>query len=236
MASDAMQPSASMTAATAAGTAADGPPAKKKRGSSGLPRGVIRTGSTKIKFQGRINYKPPDSSRGQLRGIGTFDTAEEAGLAVAEAEEKLKEQGPEAVWPEPARTNEHKRGEVRPMPNHHQHSSLTLSTTRICRRHLRSARRRGAGARTPQRSQPSPTYPQRVLRLGRHSTGRLQVRRPTRPSAPCHQPLKRSATSTWQPSWLLMARARSLRRPFLLRNRSARGMGCVCALLVCPSV
>ena len=235
MASDAMQPSASMTAATAAGTAADGPPAKKKRGSSGLPRGVSQTGSSK--FQGRINYMPPGSRRGQQRGIGTFDTAEEAGLAVAEAEAKLKEQGPEAVWPEPARTNKHKRGEVRPMPNHHQHSSLTLSTTRICRRHLRSARRRGAGARTPQRSQPSPTYPQRVLRLGRHSTGRLQVRRPTRPSAPCHQPLKRSATSTWQPSWLLMARARSLRRPFLLRNRSARGMVCVvCALLVCPSV
>ena len=125
---------------------------------------------------------PPGSRRGQQRGIGTFDTAEEAGLAVAEAEAKLKEQGPEAVWPEPARTNKHKRGEVRPMPNHHQHSSLTLSTTRICRRHLRSARRRGAGARTPQRSQPSPTYPQRVLRLGRHSTGRLEVRRPTRPS------------------------------------------------------
>ena len=122
MASDAMQPSASMTAATAAGTAADGPPAKKKRGSSGLPRGVSQTGSSK--FQGRINYMPPGSRRGQQRGIGTFDTAEEAGLAVAEAEAKLKEQGPEAVWPEPARTNKHKRGEVRPMPNHHQHSSL----------------------------------------------------------------------------------------------------------------
>ena len=129
MASDAMQPSASMTAATAAGTAADGPPAKKKRGSSGLPRGVSQTGSSK--FQGRINYMPPGSRRGRQRGIGTFDTAEEAELAVAEAEAKLKEQGPEAVWPEPARTNKHKRGEVRPMPNHHQHSSLTLSTTRI---------------------------------------------------------------------------------------------------------
>ena len=116
MASDAMQPSASMTAATAAGTAADGPPAKKKRGSSGLPRGVTQTGSSK--FQGRINYKPPGSRRGQQRNIGTFDTAEEAGLAVVEAEAKLKEQGSEAVWPEPARTNEHKRGEVRPMPNH----------------------------------------------------------------------------------------------------------------------
>jgi hypothetical protein len=105
-----------MTAATAAGTAADGPPAKKKRGSSGLPRGVTQTGSSK--FQGRINYKPPGSRRGQQRNIGTFDTAEEAGLAVVEAEAKLKEQGSEAVWPEPARTNEHKRGEVRPMPNH----------------------------------------------------------------------------------------------------------------------
>ena len=114
-----MQPSASMTAATAAGTAADGPPAKKKRGSSGLPRGVSQTGSSK--FQGRINYMPPGSRQ---RGIGTFDTAEEAGLAVAEAEAKLKEQGPEAVWPEPARTNKHKRGEVRPMPNHHQQSLL----------------------------------------------------------------------------------------------------------------
>ena len=79
-----------MTAATAAGTAADGPPAKKKRGSSGLPRGVTQTGSTK--FQGRINYKPPGSHRGQQRAIGTFDTAEEAGLAVAEAEAKLKAQ------------------------------------------------------------------------------------------------------------------------------------------------
>ena len=126
MASDAMQPSASMTAATAAGTAADGPPAKKKRGSSGLPRGVSQTGSSK--FQGRINYMPPGSRRGQQRGIGTFDTAEEAGLAVAEAEAKLKEQGPEAVWPEPARTNKHKRGEMRPMPNHHTPPALLTYT------------------------------------------------------------------------------------------------------------
>ena len=29
------------------------------------------------------------------------------------------------------------------MPNHHQHSSFTLSTTRICRRHLQTARRWG---------------------------------------------------------------------------------------------
>ena len=81
-----------------------------------------------------------------------------------------------------------------------------------CRLHLRSARRRGAGACTARRSPPRPTYPPRTLRLGRHSMVRLQVRRPTRPSASCHQPSKRSATSTWQRSWLRVARARSLRR------------------------
>ena len=101
--------------ATAAGTSADGPPAKKKRGSSGNPRGVIETSSGK--FQGRVNYKPPGVSKGQLRGIGTFDTPEEAGQAVTTAEAKLKAEGPDAVWPEQARTNLHKRGEVRPMPN-----------------------------------------------------------------------------------------------------------------------
>ena len=91
--------------ATAAGTSADGPPAKKKRGSSGNPRGVIETSSGK--FQGRVNYKPPGVSKGQLRGIGTFDTPEEAGQAVTAAEAKLKAEGPDAVWPEQARTNLH---------------------------------------------------------------------------------------------------------------------------------
>ena len=115
--------------ATAAGTSADGPPAKKKRGSSGNPRGVIETSSGK--FQGRVNYKPPGVSKGQLRGIGTFDTPEEAGQAVTAAEAKLKAEGPDAVWPEQARTNLHKRGEVRPMPNPTSTSSFTLATTRI---------------------------------------------------------------------------------------------------------
>ena len=49
-------------------------------------------------------------SIGRLRGIGTFDTPEEAGQAVAAAEAKLKAEGPEAVWPDPGRTNLHKRG------------------------------------------------------------------------------------------------------------------------------
>ena len=50
--------------ATAAGTAADGPPARarKKRGSNGYPRGVQET--TSGKFQARVNYKPPDQKQG----------------------------------------------------------------------------------------------------------------------------------------------------------------------------
>ena len=97
---------------TGAAASVDGPPAKNKRGSSGLPRGVIKT--TSGKFQGRVNYKPGGVKRGSLRGVGTFDTAEDAGRAVADAEAKLEVEGPEAVWTELARANQHKRGEVRP--------------------------------------------------------------------------------------------------------------------------
>ena len=89
-----MQPSASMTAATShllrARPLMDRRPRRREAAAAfRARRGVIRTGSTKSKFQGRINYKPPDSGRGRQRAIGTFDTAEEAGLAVAEAEAKL---------------------------------------------------------------------------------------------------------------------------------------------------
>ena len=51
---------------TGAAASVDGPPAKNKRGSSGLPRGVIKT--TSGKFQGRVNYKPGGVKRGSLRG------------------------------------------------------------------------------------------------------------------------------------------------------------------------
>ena len=95
-------------AGPAEGTAADGPPRKKPKGSKGLPRGVTATSSGK--YQGRANYKAPGETKGIQRNVGTFATAEEAGLAVAEAEAKLKAN--EAVWAEPARKNEHKRGEV----------------------------------------------------------------------------------------------------------------------------
>ena len=95
-------------AGAADSTAADGSLRKRPRSSNGYPRGVSKT--TSGKFQGRTNYKPPGEKRGIQRNVGTFDTAEEAGQAVADAEAKLKA-GSE-VWTEPSRKNEHKRGEV----------------------------------------------------------------------------------------------------------------------------
>ena len=110
----------------AAGLTADGPPAKKKKVSKGLPRGVTET--TSGKFQGRANYKAPGAKRGIQRHVGTFDTAEEAGQAVADAEVKLKAEGEGSVWTGPARKNEHRRGEVRCHDSahhsaHHHHCS-----------------------------------------------------------------------------------------------------------------
>ena len=214
--------------ATAAGTSADGPPAKKKRGSSGNPRGVIETSSGK--FQGRVNYKPPGVSKGQLRGIGTFDTPEEAGQAVTAAEAKLKAEGPDAVWPEQARTNLHKRGEVRPMPNPTSTSSFTLATTRILQAPPpKRATARRWGVYSTEKSAKANLSAEDFE--GRQSTARLQVRRPTRPSASCHQPSKRSATSTWQRSWLRVARARSLRRLRWSRLCRVAGQSCLPVLL-----
>ena len=131
--------------ATAAGTAADGPPARarKKRGSNGHPRGVQET--TSGKFQARVNYKPPDQKQGHLRGIGTFDTAEEAGQAVVAAEATLKaEWGSKPSGPYrhgPTATSVARC--VNPASTTQPASSPT-SHPRICRRHLRNARPRGA--------------------------------------------------------------------------------------------
>ena len=99
---------AGAAAGAADSTAADGSLRKRPRSSNGYPRGVSKT--TSGKFQGRTNYKPPGEKRGIQRNVGTFDAAEEAGQAVADAEAKLKA-GSE-VWTEPSRKNEHKRGEV----------------------------------------------------------------------------------------------------------------------------
>ena len=92
---------AGAAAGAADSTAADGSLRKRPRSSNGYPRGVSKT--TSGKFQGRTNYKPPGEKRGIQRNVGTFDAAEEAGQAVADAEAKLKA-GSE-VWMEPSRKN-----------------------------------------------------------------------------------------------------------------------------------
>ena len=56
----------------AAGLTADGPPAKKKKVSKGLPRGVTET--TSDKFQGRANYRAQSAKRDNQRHVGKFDT------------------------------------------------------------------------------------------------------------------------------------------------------------------
>jgi len=85
------------------------PQRKRKRGSSGLPRGVqpVQGGQ---KYLARASYKPPGATKNEQRHIGTFATVEEAEAAVAEAEAKLR--AGVSAWDEPARKNEHKRGEV----------------------------------------------------------------------------------------------------------------------------
>ena len=89
----------------AMGMATGGPPLKKARGSSGLPRGVSKT--TSGKFQARAPYTPPGGTRAQQRNVGTFETVEEAEQAAAVAKANPN------YWTEAARKNEHKRGQVR---------------------------------------------------------------------------------------------------------------------------
>ena len=56
---------------------------RKPRGSSGLPKGVTKSGS---KYQARVNYKPEGKTRKELRGLGSFDSVEQAEQAVARDE------------------------------------------------------------------------------------------------------------------------------------------------------
>ena len=59
---------------------------RKPRGSSGLPKGVTKSGS---KYQARVNYKPEGKTRKELRGVGSFDSVEQAEQAVAAAYARL---------------------------------------------------------------------------------------------------------------------------------------------------
>ena len=80
---------------------------------------------------------------------GTFATEEEAAAAVIAAEEQLK--AGNDPWQQPARKNQHARGDVR--DRHVRRYTATLSPVlcvpfvlRGCRRRLRSARRRAGTA------------------------------------------------------------------------------------------
>ena len=97
-------------------TAQEEPP--KKKGSKGLPKGVIEVPNRKKgappSYQARVNVVPagmPPGTKKKPRGLGTFATEEEAGARVAAAEAQLK--AGICPWAEEERKNKHKRGEVR---------------------------------------------------------------------------------------------------------------------------
>ena len=140
----------------------------------------------------------------------------------------LKEQGPEAVWPEPARTNEHKRGEVRPiLPNHHQHSAFTLSTTRAS-----AARRAPPERATARRWGVYTTEKSAKSNLSAEGFEAWKAQHGTPAGAdaetdPTFGPMPSTIEEVSNNHmaallWLLVARVRSLSRPFLLL-RGSRG-------------
>ena len=59
---------------------------RTQRGSSGLPKGVTKSGK---KYQARINYRPEGKVKKELRGLGSFDSVEQAVQAVAAARAAL---------------------------------------------------------------------------------------------------------------------------------------------------
>ena len=63
---------------------------RAQRGSSGLPSGISKKGK---RFQARLCYVPTGGTKKELRGVGTFETVEEAVAALAEAQRKFKEGG-----------------------------------------------------------------------------------------------------------------------------------------------
>ena len=68
---------------------------RAQRGSSGLPSGISKKGK---RFQARLCYVPTGGTKKELRGVGTFETVDEAVAALAEAQRKFKEGGAAAVW------------------------------------------------------------------------------------------------------------------------------------------
>ena len=92
--------------------AVDEGPAKKK-GSKGLPKGIIEHRSSKL--QARLSYKGEDGKTKQKSIPGLFDDIPAAVAAQAAAYQVLSSAGPLAVWPNDGGTKpaRNKRGEVR---------------------------------------------------------------------------------------------------------------------------
>ena len=87
-------------------------PAKKK-GSKGLPKGIIEHRSSKL--QARLSYKGEGGKTKQKFIPGLFDDIPAAVAAQAAAYQVLSSAGPLAVWPNDGGTKpaRNKRGEVR---------------------------------------------------------------------------------------------------------------------------
>ena len=90
--------------------AVDEGPAKKK-GSKGLPKGIIEHRSSKL--QARLSYKGEDGKTKQKSIPGLFDDIP-AAVAAQAAYQVLSSAGPLAVWPnDGGKPERNKRGEVR---------------------------------------------------------------------------------------------------------------------------
>ena len=104
----------------------------KRKGLKSLPKGVIeskgRRPDAPIKYQARVGYKPAGESKVKQRGVGTFDTIDEAEAAVLAAEAKLS--AGISPWAEPARVNQHSRGEVHSLRSLHH---IIPNLPQVCR-------------------------------------------------------------------------------------------------------
>ena len=86
------------------------PPAKKKRGAKGLPKGVIEHNTKK--FQARLTYEFGGQKINQRPIPGLFATVDQAVAVQAEALAKIEADGPLAVWQTAVPPPRNSRGQV----------------------------------------------------------------------------------------------------------------------------
>ena len=97
--------------------------------------------------------RPLGAAKAVQRSVGTFDTVEEAAAAVLAAEEQLK--AGNDPWQQPARKNQHARGEVRRPVTAHRHSLIgpVRDLCVVCDAGAVSAAQDGAPARRDHQAQ-----------------------------------------------------------------------------------